>query len=438
MATVQVQFGGKGGRTYSLETNQDLVAVRTYDKAPVQDSRLSGTSRKLLDTLEPVSRFPDAGVEVFHVRSGSARERDAVRSALKAEPSIRFAGRVLADPVFRPATGVKAATAAAPTRKEPVLYSENLFVKFASTQSAASARRTLASHNLKTKREVEYLPNAWFAQAPEGIGLDVFPLALDLLRNVPGVEFCHPELLRKRQFRGAFKQEWHLKRTKVGRSVIDAHAHVAAAWRMSRGKGITIAVIDTGIDIDHEEFASRGKIVFPHDATEEVPDPDDPRPRLSDEEHGTCCAGVACADGRKKASGVAPLAKLLPIRLMSGLGSQGEADAFAWAADHGADVISCSWGPEDGKWWQPDDPRPPRRRAAPRQYAAGHRLRPHHRTPRQGLRDLLGGRQRQRSGRQRRLRVVSRRDRGRGLQRHEQAQCLQRHRRGDLVRLSQR
>jgi len=47
----------------------------------------------------------------------------------------------------------------------------------------------------------------------------------------------------------------------------------------------------------------------------------------------------------------------MPLRMVSGLGSQDEADAFAWAADHGADVISCSWGPVDGRWWDPDDPR---------------------------------------------------------------------------------
>jgi subtilisin-like proprotein convertase family protein len=46
----------------------------------------------------------------------------------------------------------------------------------------------------------------------------------------------------------------------------------------------------------------------------------------------------------------------MPIRLASGLGSQREADAFFWAAQHGADVISCSWGPEDGTWFEPDDP----------------------------------------------------------------------------------
>jgi subtilisin family serine protease len=72
--------------------------------------------------------------------------------------------------------------------------------------------------------------------------------------------------------------------------------------------------------------------------------------------HGTACAGVACADGSKGASGVAPQARLMPVRLVAGLGSQAEADAFAWAADNGADVISCSWGPVDGDWWDPSDP----------------------------------------------------------------------------------
>jgi len=46
----------------------------------------------------------------------------------------------------------------------------------------------------------------------------------------------------------------------------------------------------------------------------------------------------------------------MPIRLVSGLGSQSEADAFVWAADHGASVISCSWGPVDGNWANPNDP----------------------------------------------------------------------------------
>jgi subtilisin family serine protease len=124
---------------------------------------------------------------------------------------------------------------------------------------------------------------------------------------------------------------------------------------------VTIAIIDDGVDIDHAEFSGAGKVVAPRDATLQSADPrpKDPFGTGPDdgENHGTACAGVACGNGGVGSSGVAPKASLMPIRLASGLGSQREADAFKWAADHGADVISCSWGPPDGRWWNPADPR---------------------------------------------------------------------------------
>jgi subtilisin family serine protease len=355
MAEVQVQFGGRGGSVFTLATNDDLVAIRTRDAGPVLETRLSGTSRRMLDRLEPIARFQDAGVEVFHVRDGTMNTRDEVRETLKREPSIRFAGRVLADPVFRPDVNIRATQPGAPTRKEPILYSENIFVKFGPAATATQAKKVINSANLKVKRAVDYVEHAYFVEAPEGTGLEVFNIALRLLRDIESVEFCHPELLRPRQLRSAFAQQWHLKKTTINGKSIDAHASITEAWKLTEGKGITIAVIDTGIDIDHEEFTGAGKIVKPRDVTAGVVNPNDPRPQSTRfEKHGTACAGVACANGKKGASGVAPAARLMPIRLMSDLGSQSEADAFAWAADNGADVISCSWGPEDGDWFDPE------------------------------------------------------------------------------------
>jgi hypothetical protein len=56
---------------------------------------------------------------------------------------------------------------------------------------------------------------------------------------------------------------------------------------------------------------------------------DDPRPKDPDpwypDDRGTACAGVACATGTSGASGVAPKARLMPIRLVSGSGSLQEA-----------------------------------------------------------------------------------------------------------------
>lgn len=345
-----VRYGGKGGMRYSLAESNDLVAVRTCNRSPLMVERsfatapVSDASLRVLDNFDLVTRFAQAGVEVIRARSEHAprKMRDEARAALKKEPEIAFAGRVLTDPQ----SGVA------------VLYTENFFVKFDDEESASRCRKTLKEYGLAVKREIDYLRNAYFVEAAEGTGLDVFKISEQLLKEAT-VELCHPELVREVRSRAAFPQQWHLKKTTVGGNLIDQHASVEAAWSLSQGEGITVAIIDTGIDIDHEEFRSSGKLVAPFNASVPASDPrrNDPRPTLGqDENHGTACAGVACGDGRVGASGTAPKARLMPIRLMSGIGSQDEADAFFHAASNGADVISCSWGPPDGDWWDPADP----------------------------------------------------------------------------------
>jgi subtilisin family serine protease len=337
------RFGGKAGRQYSLVESDELLVVRSISRKPVVDPRpfevapVSLEAADRLRSFQPEVRFAAAGVQVLRAtEERRPRElRDDARAVLKTEPEIRFAGRALVDPVS----------------KRPVIYTENFFVKFAATVKPRECRAILQRYGLTIKRPLPYARNAFFVQAPEGTGLPVFEIAEKLLQE-DAVEFCHPELIRETRQRAAFPQQWHLKRTTINRQPVNAHANVEAAWSQSDGTGTIIAVIDTGIDIDHEEFRASGKVVAPRDATRAT---SDPRPH-SGENHGTACAGVACAGGKFGASGVAPGARLMPIRLASGLGSQQEADAFEWAADNGADVISCSWGPADGDWRDPDDP----------------------------------------------------------------------------------
>lgn len=334
---LSVRYGGKTGRVFRFAESSEFVAVRTRDRRAVADVPLSRASRGALEGFERFLAYPDAGVEVLRarVKPRGRGPRDAVRRAMKKEAGVEFCGRVLCDARSR----------------SPVLYTENVFVKFGDRVAPRTAKKALAEAGLSVKRELEYARNAFFVCAAAGTGWKVFEMAEGLLRHAD-VDLCHPELVRRVSRRAAFPQQWHLKKTAIGATVVDQHASVEAAWALADGSGVTIAVIDDGVDVDHEEFSSSGKIVAPRDATMRSADP---RPGSGDN-HGTACAGVACADGRFGASGVAPKARLMPIRLASALGSQNEADAFVWAAQHGADVISCSWGPEDGAWWDPNDP----------------------------------------------------------------------------------
>lgn len=331
-------YGGRHGQRLNLTESNHHVVLRTRSRGELEPQMLSPDAREAMKPMERMFRLPEIGVELHRVSAMTGRKavRDRARTALKGEKEVEFAGRALWDE----------------QSQEAVLYTENIFLKFADEVSPARCLRILQRHNLVVKRQIHYLRNGYFVAIPQGSGQIVFSAAKKLLAEKE-VELCHPELVKERRGRSLFPEQWHLERTEIDDQLIDAHANIAAAWSISEGEGVVIAVIDDGFDLHHEEFRSPGKIVFPRDATRKNADP---RPG-HDDDHGTGCAGVACADGLHGATGVAPRAKLMPIRLVSLLGSQDEADALVWAAEHGADVISCSWGPRDGNPLDPGDPR---------------------------------------------------------------------------------
>jgi subtilisin family serine protease len=336
----KVKYGGKKGKTIQLVESPDMVAIRTKGNRELEKTDLSRRSRAIVAASTEVTNFPEAGVTVRRVSDDAGLEstlspRDQARATLKQEENIRFAGRVLQDAE----TG------------EVMLYTENFFVKFKDATSEKACLEVIEKYNLQVKSKLPFAANSYFVQATEGTGLQVFEIAEQILKEKT-VEFCHPELVQERRFKAIHPLQWHLAKTSINGQVIDNHVNIEGAWAHTRGKGITIAVIDDGVDTEHPEFA--GRVVHPFDATDNS---FDARPKADDDSHGTACAGMACAAGLKGgASGTAPEAFLMPIRLRSGLGSMAEANAFAWAADHGADVISCSWGPTDGDWWKPEDP----------------------------------------------------------------------------------
>ncbi len=341
---LKIHYESKETPAFTLEDGPDLLAVRTRSRRSLGRSRGPvplPLPPEIADAVV-VAAFPEAGVEVFRVPVGEGvPDVQARKLALRAHPDVRFAGGVLIDPVSR----------------EPVLYTENVFVKFVEDAEPEACEQTIRAAGLEIRERVGYAANAWFTAAPEGTGRAVFGI-VDALLALPEVMFCHPELIREAEVKAIAPQQWHLARTTIGGVDVDQSASVAAAHALSTGAGVIIAVIDDGVDVDHPEFL--GRIVAPRDASRHT---GDPRPRDEfgtgpdhGDNHGTACAGVACAAGRAGASGVAPDARLMPIRLASALGSKNEAEAFQWAADHGADVISCSWGPRDGAWYDAGDP----------------------------------------------------------------------------------
>lgn|GEM_PF-1569703 len=119
------------------------------------------------------------------------------------------------------------------------------------------------------------------------------------------------------------------------------HVRAEDAWRASTGAGITIAVIDTGVDAAHPDLA--GRVLPGYDAIRRraggTTDPNG---------HGTHVAGAIVGHGQ--VAGSAPDARVLPVRAMdnSGFGSTADiAAGIVWAVNNGADIINMSLGSTD-------------------------------------------------------------------------------------------
>ena len=106
------------------------------------------------------------------------------------------------------------------------------------------------------------------------------------------------------------------------------------------GKGVTIAVVDTGIDYNHREF--KGRIRAGYDFVDGDSIAEDSNG------HGTHVAGtIAAAKDGRGMTGVAHDAKIMPIRVLDEDGAGYLSDVIRgirWATNNGADVINLSLG----------------------------------------------------------------------------------------------
>ncbi|QMS56609.1 S8 family serine peptidase [Kocuria varians] len=142
---------------------------------------------------------------------------------------------------------------------------------------------------------------------------------------------------------------------------------VRDAWKSATGKGVKIAVIDTGVDGSHQDLT--GSVGEGTDVSGKGRA--DGQQGLGEEpEHGTLVASLAAGHGhgedrsggpgkQQGILGVAPDAEILPVSMWLGAEQPGVKDvneqipdAVRWAVDHGADVINMSVGSNATAWPQ--------------------------------------------------------------------------------------
>jgi hypothetical protein len=337
-------FYNRRGEKVQLIASPDAFSVRFARGVRSDSDALSSKSRKFFrKQCKHVDFLPHYGLQVFQRKAadgeGEQPASDELKQAverLNGEDATEFAS-----PVYRN-----------PLTNEPVFVTNLLAVEFKPTVTTAQINA------LQDKIGGTVVGAIGYAQSGPGVVIEAPTKAgpsgaIELSKRYfeSGLAvYANPDLIRKRVFREDATlfarrarhdgmpatwlyqdKQWHIDKAKI-----------VGAWALTMGDpGVVVCIADDGLDVDHPAFAN--KIVGQYDFEADIPDAS---PKSELDKHGTACAGVATAAGDMR--GVAPACKLLAVRTPAYLGAIDEANMFQWIADNNADVLSCSWGPEDG------------------------------------------------------------------------------------------
>jgi thermitase len=134
-----------------------------------------------------------------------------------------------------------------------------------------------------------------------------------------------------------FAKQWSL--AKIG---------APEAWAHTTGQGVRVGIVDTGVDLNHEDLA--GRVVESISCVGANGDQAKCNGSAQDDQgHGTHVAGIIAAnkDNGLGIAGVAPGAQLVVAKALSAQGTGSEEDINAgikWVVDHGAKVVNLSLG----------------------------------------------------------------------------------------------
>lgn len=206
-------------------------------------------------------------------------------------------------------------------------------IRFQPATTAAERAQTFAVLGVTP---VRWLANSTVAQVQATTADAVF--ASSALADVaPYIDYMEPDVLVSGE--STPNDPAFSDLTKVyGLNMVEA----SRAWDVGSGSAdVILAILDTGLNAAHVEFADR--VVAGYDFINEDEDPTD------DHGHGTHVAGIAAAaaGNGEGSAGVCPQCKIMPIKVLDG-GNRGTwgtvASGIYYAVDHGARVINLSLG----------------------------------------------------------------------------------------------
>ncbi len=261
-----------------------------------------------------------------------AEERDAVMERVRRGSEVEFASHVYA-PADEP--------------HAKLYLTDQITVQFKLEVSDDEIEQITTALGLNLIKEVQGAPRAFVFRVGSQASENPIKIANRLAQN-DKVLLSEPNvaIAAKSYYIPSdtlYPAQWHLFNSGGPWLTSASHIDAAHAWDITRGeRSVIVAVADDSCDLNHSDFSGVGKVVAPRDfAGQDF----EPLPEFQDDNHGTACCGVAVAEETGTGVvGVAPGCALMPIRTSGFIDDTSIEDLCSWVIDHGASVLSCSWG----------------------------------------------------------------------------------------------
>ena len=370
-------------------------------RRPYRTSVLTFVSEPCWRLLLAVVPFAVVGCEAG---TDSNPVSKAVSPLVAQSPLVAPAAPPMVSPTLVPAAGnsqllrVGPPTAPAGTSASRLIDGE-IIVKMRNTSHAVAAARgglaaasalsasgasglsgVMSRHRVASSRQL--IPNAEVDHLRRLVkmgGISDVPAAIRDLSALPEVEYAEPNRVVRAFYTP--NDSYFASSGAWGQGFLDLWGlqklQISTAWDTTKGAGAVVAVIDSGLDYDHADIAANvwqnagetGNDSQGRDKRTNGVDDDgnglvddwhgydfitanggigdnDP---MDDNGHGTHVAGTiaAVANNAMGVVGVAPLARIMPLKVLDSAGNGNLDDivrAIYYAANQGAGVINASWG----------------------------------------------------------------------------------------------
>jgi subtilisin family serine protease len=306
-------------------------------------------------TLTVEKQLINKGITILNAKSPSTSSQRLFRSQIQeiaAADTVEFA-----NPVYTSKRSIN-----------EIIPTDEILIRFTPEYGQAEVESFCETHNLTFKRKTISKLNIFALSVNDLKSRSTLNVA-NSLNGRRGVVWSQPNFIQKIELNSVndplYPDQWHLENRGQGGGTEDSDVDAEEAWAVQTGNpDIAIAIIDNGVDLDHEDLDiwtnpnetpnndidddQNGYVDdtngwnFHNDTNN--PDAD------YDSHHGTACTGVAAAKGNNGigVAGIAYGCKILPVKISGDRAGEFAteediAKAILYAADH-ADVISCSWG----------------------------------------------------------------------------------------------